>query len=91
MTAGLPLMRSALTPLAKSVLLLLELSAGMSAVDVAIEKKIYGSGSTALIILNEEMEDIMKRVKSLEQPRLLIKGISETIKNEVKEQKDGFL
>ena len=72
-------------------MLLLELSAGMSAVDVAIQKKIYGSGSTALIILNEEMEDIMKRVKSLEQPRLLIKGISETIKNEVKEQKDGFL
>ena len=37
------------------------------------------------------MEDIMKIVKSLEESGLLIKGISETIKNETKEQKRGFL
>ena len=37
------------------------------------------------------MEDVMRIVKSLEEPRLLIKGISETIKNEAKEQKGGFL
>ena len=37
------------------------------------------------------MEDIMKIVKSLEQSGLLIKGISETIYNETKEQNDGFL
>ena len=37
------------------------------------------------------MEDLMKIVKSLEGSRLLIKGISETIKNEEKEQKEGFL
>ena len=37
------------------------------------------------------MEDIMKIVKSLEEPGLLLKGISETIKNEAKEQKWGFL
>ena len=48
-------------------------------------KKIYGSGTTALIIWNEEMKDIMKIVKSLEESGLLIKGISETIKNEAKE------
>ena len=36
------------------------------------------------------MEDLMKIVKSLEESRLLIKGISETIKNEIKEQKGGF-
>ena len=47
------------TPLAKNVLLPLGLSAGMSAVDVAIQKKIYGSGTTALIISNKEMEDII--------------------------------
>ena len=49
------------------------------------------SDTEALIITNKEMEDIMKIVKSLEQSGLLIKGISETIYNETKEQNDGFL
>ena len=52
---------------------------------------IYGSGTLALIISNEEMEDIIKIVKSPEESGLLVKGISETIKNETKEQKEGFL
>ena len=91
MTAGLPLMKTVLTPLVKSVLLPLRLSAGMSAADAAIQKKIFGSETTALTILNEEMEDIMKIAKSLEESGLLIKGFSETIKNEAKEQKGGFL
>ena len=51
----------------------------MSAADPAIQKKIYGSGITALIISNAEMEDIIKIVKSLEESGLLLKGISETI------------
>ena len=46
---------------------------------------------TTLIISNEEMNDIMKIVKSLEESGLLIKGVSETIKNEAKEQKEGFV
>ena len=46
---------------------------------------------TILIISNEEMDDIMKIVKSLEESGLLIKVVSETIKNEAKEQKRGFL
>ena len=46
---------------------------------------------TTLIILNEEMEDIIKIVKRLEESGFLIKGISETIKNEAKEQKEEFL
>ena len=50
-------------PLAKSVLLALGLSVGMS--EAAIQKKIYGSGTTALVILNEEMEDIMKMLNRL--------------------------
>ena len=91
MTAGLPLSKSVLTPLAKSVLLLLGSSSGMSAADAAIQKKIYGSDTTALIISDEEMNDIMKMVKSLEESELIIKGISETIKNEAKEQKIGFI
>ena len=51
----------------------------------------FGSGTTTLIIYNEEMNDIMKIVKSLEESGLLIKGVSETIKNEAKEQKGRFL
>ena len=55
------------------------------------KNNVQGSGTTALIILNEEMEDIMKILKSLEESQLLIQEISETIKNETKEQKGRFL
>ena len=51
----------------------------------------FGSGMTALIITNEGMNDIMKIVKSLEESGLLMKGVSETIKDEAKEQKGGIL
>ena len=47
----------------------------------------FGSGVTTLTISNEEMNDIMKIVKSLEGSGLLIKGISETIKNKEKKTK----
>ena len=53
-------------------------------------KKNYGSGNTVLIISNEEMEDIMEIVKSIDESGLSIKGISETIKNETKEMEDFF-
>ena len=48
----------------ESVLLTIGLTAAASATDVAIQKKIYRSGTTTLIISNEEMEDIMKIVVS---------------------------
>ena len=51
----------------------------------------FGFGTTTLIISNEEINDIVKIVKSLEESGLLIKGVSETIKNKAKEQKGGFL
>ena len=51
----------------------------------------FGSGFTTLIISYEEMNDIMKRVKSLEESGLLIKDVSQTIKNKAKEQRGGFL
>ena len=51
---------------------------------------IHGSGSTAIIISDEERKDIMKIVKSLGESGLLIKGISKTIKNEAREQEGGF-
>ena len=81
-----------LKPLAKGVLISLGLTAAASATDAAIHKKMFGSGMTTLIISNEEMNHIMKVVKYLEESVLLIiKGVSETIKNEAKEQKGGFL
>ena len=51
----------------------------------------FGSGATTLIISNEEMNDIMKINKSLEESGLLTKCVRETIKNGAKEQKGGFL
>ena len=47
----------------------------------------FGSDVTTLIISNEEVNDITKIVKSLEESGLLIKGFSESIKNEAKENK----
>ena len=94
MTAGSPLMTNVLTSLAKSVLLPFTLMAGLSVTDTAIQKKKkkkIESEATALIISNEEIEDIMKIVQSLEQSSLLIEDISETIKNDAKEQKGRFL
>ena len=64
MTAGLPLIKSVLTSIAKNVLLPLGLSAGMSVADAAVQKNVHGSRITVLLISNEEMEDIMKIVKS---------------------------
>ena len=46
---------------------------------------------TTLIISNEKMNDIIKIVMLLKESGLLIKGVSQTIKNEAKEQKEGFL
>ena len=88
MTAGLPLMKIVLTSLAKNILFSFGLSAGMSAAGTAIQNKIYRSSYpsdlvshiTALIISNEEMEGIIKIVKSLQESGLLMKRISETIK-----------
>ena len=87
----LPLIGNVLKQLAKIVLIPLGLTAAASATNAAIHKKMFESGFTSLIISNEEMEDIMKIIKSLEDSDLLIKGVSETIKNEVKEQKGVFL
>ena len=78
-----PLMKNVLKELAKRLLIQFELTAAASATDLADQ--------AILIISNEEMNDIMKIVKFLDKSGLLIKGVSETIKNEAKEQKGGFL
>ena len=90
---GLPLMKSVIKPLAKSVLIPLGLTAAAPAADPGIHKKVLGSGhnNTTLIISNDKMDDILKIVKSLENSGVLLKGVSETIQHEAKEQRGGFL
>ena len=78
-------------PLAKNILAPLGITAAVSAIDAEIQKKIHGSGRTTLIISNEEVKDILKVVQALEDSGISQKGVTETIKNETKEQKGGFL
>ena len=78
--SGLPLLKSVVKPLG-----MLGLTAAASATDTAINKKILGSGNhTTLIISNGDMQDLLKIVKSLEDSGILLNGITETEKNEVK-------
>ena len=56
-----------------------------------LKKKILGSGTTTLKVSNDEMDDILKIVKSLENSGVLLKGVNETIQHEVKVQRGGFL
>ena len=88
---GLPLIKNVIKPLAKIVLIPLGLTAAASAADAGIHKKILGSGhnnNTTLIISNDEIGDIIKTVKDLEDSGLLLKGVAETVQNE---QKEDFL
>ena len=69
---GLPLIKNVIKPFAKSVLIPLGLTPATSAADAGIHKKILGSGITTLIISNDEIEDIIEVVKSLEDSGLLL-------------------
>ena len=51
----------------------------------------FGSGTLTLIISNEEMNDIMKIVKSLEGPDLLIKVLAKQLKMNQKNKKEDSL
>ena len=66
-----PLMKVAL-PLAKDVLAPLGTTAAGSAIDAWIQKKMRGSGTTILIISNEEMNDVMKVVQALEDSNIVL-------------------
>ena len=66
-------------PLAKNVLASLGITAAASGTDAGIQKKIDGSGTTTLIISNEEINDIMKFVQDLEDSNILLKGVTKTI------------
>ena len=82
---GLPSRKNALKPLAKSVLILLGLRE--STTNAAIQKKIFRSRMTTLIIPNEEMNDITKIIKSLEDAGLLIKVLDKQLKMKQKNKK----
>ena len=87
---GLLLIKNVIKPLAKSVLIPLGLTAAASAADA----KILGLGHNndlTLIISNDEINDIVKIIKSLENSGLLLKGVTKSVQNEVKEQKGGFI
>ena len=85
--SSLPLLKPVIKPLS-----VLDLTAAASATDAAINKRILGSGNhTILIISNYDMQDLLKIVKSLEHSDILLDGITETVKNAVKEQKGCFL
>ena len=84
-----PLMKVTM-PLAKNVLAPLGLTAAMSAIDGSTQKKIHCSG-IKLIIEEEDMKDIMKIIEALENPGILLKGVSKTIENETKEQRGEYL
>ena len=85
--SGLPLLKSVVKPLA-----MLGLSAAALATDAAISKKNFRiRWSYNIKYSNNDMQDLLKIVNSLEDSGILVIGITETVKNEVKEQKDGFL
>ena len=75
----------------KNILASLALSAAMSATDAAIQKKMYGSGNKALIIPNNDLNDLIKIAVALEEHDILLNGTSKTIKNKIKKQEGGFL
>ena len=83
-----PLMKVAM-PLTKNVLAPLGLTAAMSAIDGGIQKKIHGSG-VELIIEQEDMKDIMKIIKALENSGILLKGVNKTIKMKLKNKELDF-
>ena len=73
--SGLPLLKSVVKPLG-----MVGLAAAASAADAAINNKILGSGNhTTLIISNNDMQDLLKIVKSLEDSGILLNGITETV------------
>ena len=88
----MPLTKNLFQTLAKSVLIPLGLTAAASAEDVGIHKKISGSGhNTTLMISNDEIQDILKIVKSVKDSGLSLEGVRETVKNEPKNKKEDFL
>ena len=66
-------------------------TAAASGKDAAIIKKILGSGTTDLIISNDEINNILKIVKSLEDSGLLLEGVRKQLKMKQKNKRRDFL
>ena len=85
------LIKAALS-LGKNILAHLGLSAAMSATDAAIQKKVHGSGNSknsgtkTVRFSNKDLDDITKIVKALEDSDVLMKGLTETLKNDIKKE-----
>ena len=77
-------------PLRKKVLIPLGLTAAASATDAALHKKMFGSGVTTFINSNEEMNNIIKIVKSLQESGLLIKALTKQLKKRPKSKSEDF-
>ena len=83
----MPLIKSVIKPLG-----MLGLKGAASATDAAINRKILGSGNhKTLIISNDDLNNLLQVINSLENSCTLLDGITETVNNEVKEQKGGSL
>ena len=78
-------------PLAKNILALLGITAAASAIDAGIQKKTTCSGTTTLLISDKKMNNIIEIVQALACSNILSKGVTKTIKNKIKEQKEAFL
>ena len=72
--------------LGRNILAPLGLSAAMSATDAAIQKKMYGSGTKTVQFSNKDLDDMTKIVKALEDSDVLMKGITKTLKNDIKKK-----
>ena len=69
---GLPIIKNVLKPLINTFLIPLGLTARASSIDAAVWRNFFGSGMTTFIVSNEEMNNIMKTIKSLKESSLLI-------------------
>ena len=72
--------------LGKNILPRSRLSAAMSATDAAIQKKMYGSGTKTVKFSNKDLDDMNKIVKALEDSDVLMKGVTKTLKNDIKKE-----
>ena len=80
----------AAVPLAKNILISLGITATASAIDAEIQTKINSSGTTTLIISNNEMNGIRKIVQALEDSNILLKELQKRLKMKQKNKKVDF-
>ena len=78
--------------MAKNNLATLGITAAAPAIDIGIQKKIHGSGTTTLIITNKKMNDTIEIIQALEDSNILHKGITKKNRKwNKKKQEGGFL